>query len=61
MCALSKSVFTGYLHSYRGDVLSFARKNYIFCGISTVAFPVINSGGVFRLSVSGVARFYPAF
>ena len=29
-------------------------------GISTVVFRVGNSGGVFRLNVSGNARFFPA-
>ena len=50
---------TAYLHSSLGDVSSFARKNLIFCGISTVitVFLVINSSGVFLLSVSGSARF----
>ena len=38
----------------------FQEKNLIFCGISTVVFRVINSGGVFLLSVSGIARFFPA-
>ena len=32
----------------------------MFCGISTDVFLVFNSGGVFRLSVSGCARFFPA-
>ena len=34
-------------------------KIYIFLGISTVVFRVSN-GGVFRLNVSGNARFFPA-
>ena len=41
------------------DVLSFAWKNLIFCGISTVVF-LVKKGGVFLLSVSGIARFFPA-
>ena len=53
------SVFTSYLHSNRGDVSSFAGYNLIFFGISTVVFRVSNSGGVFRLNVSGKARFFP--
>ena len=57
---LSRSVFTAYLHSNRGDVLSFARQSFNFCGISTVVFVVNISSGVFRLSVSGNARFFPA-
>ena len=32
----------------------------MFLGISTVVFRVSNSGGVFRLKVSGNARFFPA-
>ena len=32
----------------------------MFLGISTVVFRVSNSGGVFRLKVSGTARFFPA-
>ena len=51
------SVFSAYLHSSLGDVSSFARKNLIFCGISTVVFLFINSSDVFLLSVSGSARF----
>ena len=43
------SVFTAYLHSSRGDVSSFARKNFIFLGISTVVFRVNNSGVSFDL------------
>ena len=54
------SVFTAYLHSSRGDVSFSARKNFIFLGISTVVFRVSYSGGVFRLNVSGNARFFPA-
>ena len=54
------SVFTAYLHSSRGDVSSFARQNLMFCGISTVVFRVSNSSGVFRINVSGNARFFPA-
>ena len=54
------SVFTAYLHCNFGEVSSFARKNLIFCGISTVVFLVNNSGGVFLLRVSGSARFFPA-
>ena len=37
---------------------SFARKNLILSGLSIVVFLVINSVGVFRLSVSGNARFF---
>ena len=37
----------------------FAKKNQMFCGILTAVFLVSNSGGVFRLSVSGKARFFP--
>ena len=44
------SVCTAYLQSNRGVVSSFARKNLIFCGISTVVILVSNLGGVFRLS-----------
>ena len=47
------------MHSSLGDVSSFVRKNLIFCGISTVVFLINNSGGVFLLSVSGSARFFP--
>ena len=54
------SVFTAYLHFNCGEVSSFARKNLLFCGISTVVFLVIISGGVFQLGVSGSARFFPA-
>ena len=54
------SVFTAYLHYYLGDVSSFAKKNFIFCYISTVVFLVNNSGGVFLLRVLGNARFFPA-
>ena len=54
------SVFTAYLHTNCGAVSSFGRKNFIFCSTSTVVFLVNNSGGVFRLSVSGNARFFPA-
>ena len=54
------SVFTAYLHFNLGEVLSRARKNLIFCGISTVVFLVNNLGGVFLLRVSGSARFFPA-
>ena len=54
------SVFTAYLHFNLGEVSSCARKNSIFCGISTVDFLVKNSGGVFQLRVSGSARFFPA-
>ena len=39
------------MRSSRGDVLSFA-KYFIMCGNSTAVFRVINSGGVFLLSVS---------
>ena len=52
------SVLTAYSHSNQGDVSSFARKNLIFCGISTVVFRVSNSSGVFLLNVSGNARFF---
>ena len=55
------SVFTAYLHYSRGEISSFARKkNLIICGISTVVFLVINSGGVFLLRVSGRAILFPA-
>ena len=54
------SLFTAYLRSNRADVSPFARKNFIFCGLCTLIFLVINSGGVLRLSVSGKARFFPA-
>ena len=53
-------VFTAYLHSSRGVVSSFARKTFIFCGVFSVVFCVTNSVGVFRLSVYGNARFFPA-
>ena len=52
------SVFTAYLRSSCGDVSSFARKNFIFRGVITVVFRVINSCGVFRLS--GQAKVFPA-
>ena len=42
-------------------MLRLLQKKLIFCGISTVVFLVNNSGGVFLLSVSGNARFFPAF
>ena len=38
----------------------FARTKFIFCVISIVVFRVTSSGDVFRLSVSGKARFLPA-
>ena len=60
ICALSRSVFIANLHSYLVDVSSFVRKKFMFCGISTVIFLVFNSYGVFRLSVSGNATFFPA-
>ena len=44
------SVCTAYLQSNRDVVSSFARKNLIFCGISTVVIVVSNLGGVFRLN-----------
>ena len=44
------SVCMAYLQSNRGVVSSFARKNIILCGISTVVNLVSNLGGVFRLS-----------
>ena len=47
------------MHSNLGDVSSFVRKNLIFCGVSTVVFLINNSGGVFLLSVSGNAKFFP--
>ena len=46
-------VFTAFLHSSRGDVTSFARKNFRFAGIFTVVSRAINSGGVLPLGVSG--------
>ena len=57
---LSRSVFTAYWHSNCGDVSSFSKEIFIFCGFFTVVFFVINSGVVFRLSVSGNVRFFPA-
>ena len=54
------SVFTAYLHCNLGEVSSFTRKNFVYCGISTVAILVNNSGGVFLLRVSGGARLFPA-
>ena len=45
-CAVSEYVFIAYLHSNRGDNSSFAIKNFIFCGISTVVFRVSNSSCV---------------
>ena len=54
------TVFTAYSHATRGDVSPFARENFMFCGISSVVFPVITSGGVFRLSVSCKSKFLPA-
>ena len=50
-CVVSGLVLTAYLKSSRGDVLSFARQNFIFCVICTV-FCVISSGGVFRLRLT---------
>ena len=35
---LSRSVLTAYLHSNRGKVSSFARRNLIICGFSSVFF-----------------------
>ena len=58
ICAVSEYVFTAYLHSNRGGNSSFAIKNFIFCGISTVVFRVSNSVCVFRLGESGKARFF---
>ena len=58
ICVVSESLSTAHLHSSRGDVWSFGWKNFIFCGFSTVVFPVINSGGVFWPTVSGKARFF---
>ena len=49
-----------YIYSNRGDVWSFARENFMFYGITTVVFLLINSGGVFQLSVAGNGRFFPA-
>ena len=54
------SIFTAYLHSNCGEVSSYVRKNLLFCGISTIVVLVSNLGGVFRLRVSGSARFFPA-
>ena len=51
------TVFTTYFHSNSGEVSSFARKNLMFCGISTVVFLVSNLGDVFLLRVFGSARF----
>ena len=53
------SVLTAYLHFNLGEVSSCARKNSLFCGISTVVFLVNKSGGVILLRVSGSARFFP--
>ena len=39
--ALLGSIFTAYSHSGHGDFSSFARNNFIFCGISTVVFLVL--------------------
>ena len=52
-CLVSKSILNEYLHSSRGDVSSFARNNFIFCGVFTFVFRVSKSGGVFGLGVSG--------
>ena len=41
-------------------MFSLLQEKTIFCGISTVVFLVNNSGGVFLLSVSGSAKFFPA-
>ena len=49
-----------YLYSNFGCVSCFARKNLEFCGISTVVFLLNNSGGVFLLSASRSANFFPA-
>ena len=57
---VSESVFTAYLYSSHGNVSFFARKNFSFCGISTVVFCVTSTGGVFRLSVFGGERLLPA-
>ena len=54
------SVFTAYLLFNLDEISSCARKKLIFCGISTVAFLVNNSGGVFLLRVLGSARCFPA-
>ena len=53
ICLVSESVFYVYFHC--GDLSSFARKNFIFCGVAKVVFRVTSSAGVFRLSVSGKA------
>ena len=52
------SAFTAYLHFNLGEVSFSARNNLKICCISTVAFLVNNSGGVFLLRVSGSARFF---
>ena len=54
-CLVLDSIFTGCIHSNRGDVLSFARKIFTFCGVSTVDFRVQHLVGVFRLRPSGKA------
>ena len=40
ICLVLESVLTGCIDSNRGDVSSFARKNFIFCDVSTVDFLV---------------------
>ena len=54
------SVLTAYLHCDLDEVSSYARKNLIVGGISTVVFLVNNSGGVFLLGVLVSARFFSA-
>ena len=55
-CLVIGSAITAYLNSSRGDVSSFARKKFIFCGVFTVVFRLTSLGGVFRRSVSGKAK-----
>ena len=38
LCFVSESVFTTNLHYNRGDLLSFAKKSFLFWGILTVVF-----------------------
>ena len=42
------SIFAAYLNCILDEVLSFAEKNLVVCGILTVVFTFNNSGGVFH-------------
>ena len=60
ICFVSESVFTAYLNFCRGDVPFFERKKLYTSWYFYSWFRVINSSGVFSLSVSGKAWFLPA-